>query len=30
MPKQWIAKTEAAAIINRLIDYLREDIGRDY
>ena len=29
-PKQWIAKTEAAAIINRLIDYLREDIGRDY
>jgi hypothetical protein len=30
LPKQWIAKTEAAAIINRLIDYLREDIGRDY
>jgi len=29
-PKQWIAKTEAAAIINRLIDYLREDIGKDY
>ncbi len=29
-PKQWISKTEAAAIINRLVDYLREDIGKDY
>ena len=29
-PKQWISKAEAAAIINRLIDYLREDIGNDY
>lgn len=29
-PKQWIAKAEAAAIINRLIDYLREDISKDY
>jgi len=29
-PKKWISKAEAAAIINRLIDYLREDIGKDY
>ena len=29
-PKQWISKSEAAAIINRLINYLREDIGNDY
>ncbi len=29
-PKQWISKSEAAAIINRLIDYLRLDIGEDY
>jgi len=30
LPKQWISKAEAAAIINRLIDYLRADIGKDY
>jgi hypothetical protein len=29
-PKQWISKAEAAAIVNRLIDYLRKDIGLDY
>ncbi len=29
-PQQWISKAEAAAIINRLIDYLRDDIGQDY
>lgn len=29
-PKQWISKSEAAAIVNRLIDYLREDISIDY
>ncbi len=29
-PKKWISKVEAAAIINRLIDYLRDDIGEDY
>ncbi len=29
-PKQWISKSEAAAIVNRLIDYLREDISLDY
>lgn len=29
-PKQWISKAEAAAIVNRLIDYLREDIAKDY
>lgn len=29
-PQQWISKSEAAAIINRLVDYLREDIGQDY
>lgn len=29
-PSQWISKSEAAAIINRLVDYLREDIGTDY
>lgn len=29
-PKQWISKSEAAAIINRLVDYLRKDIGKDY
>lgn len=30
MPKQWITKAESAAIINRLIDYLREEIAIDY
>lgn len=30
LPKQWISKAEAAAIVNRLIDYLRTDIGTDY
>lgn len=30
LPKQWISKAEAGAIINRLIDYLREDIAKDY
>jgi len=30
MPKSWISKAESAAIINRLIDYLREEIGKDY
>ncbi len=29
-PQHWISKAEAAAIINRLVDYLREDIGKDY
>lgn len=29
-PKRWISKSEAAAIVNRLIDYLREEIGEDY
>jgi len=29
-PKKWISKAEAAAIINRLIDYCRQDIGSDY
>lgn len=29
-PKAWISKAEAAAIINRLVDYLREDIAQDY
>lgn len=29
-PKKWISKAEAAAIINRLIDYLRDDIGQYY
>ena len=29
-PQKWISKAEAAAIINRLIDYLRSDIGQDY
>lgn len=29
-PQQWISKAEAAAIINRLVDYLRDDIGDDY
>lgn len=29
-PLQWISKAEAAAIINRLVDYLREEIGKDY
>lgn len=29
-PKRWIQKEEAAAIINRLIDYLRKEIGKDY
>lgn len=29
-PQKWISKAESAAIINRLIDYLREEIGRDY
>lgn len=30
LPKSWISKAEAAAIINRLVDYLREEIGKDY
>lgn len=30
LPKQWISKAEAAAIVNRLIDYLRSEIGADY
>jgi hypothetical protein len=30
MPKKWISKAEAAAIINRLVDYLRDEIGADY
>jgi hypothetical protein len=30
LPKQWISKAQAAAIINRLIDYLRDDIAIDY
>lgn len=29
-PQKWISKAEAAAIINRLIDYLRDDISTDY
>lgn len=29
-PQHWISKPEAAAIINRLVDYLRDDIGQDY
>ncbi|MBN2221157.1 MAG: S-layer homology domain-containing protein, partial [Vallitaleaceae bacterium] len=29
-PQKWISKAESAAIINRLIDYLRDEIGRDY
>ncbi|PKM94835.1 MAG: hypothetical protein CVU84_07880 [Firmicutes bacterium HGW-Firmicutes-1] len=29
-PTQWISKAEAAAIINRLVDYLREEISVDY
>jgi len=29
-PTQWISKAEASAIINRLIDYLREEISIDY
>ncbi len=30
MPKNWLSKGEAAALINRLIDYLRYDILEDY
>ncbi|PKM52612.1 MAG: hypothetical protein CVV02_00305 [Firmicutes bacterium HGW-Firmicutes-7] len=30
LPTQWISKAEAAAIINRLVDYLREEISLDY
>lgn len=30
LPKQWISKPEAAAIVSRLIDYLRAEIGVDY
>lgn len=30
LPTQWISKAEAAAIINRLIDYLRTEIGEAY
>ncbi len=30
LPTQWISKAEAAAIINRLIGYLREEIAVDY
>lgn len=29
-PKKWVSKAEAAAVINRLIEYLREDIIDDY
>jgi hypothetical protein len=29
-PNQWLSKVESAAVINRLISYLREDISRDY
>lgn len=29
-PTTWISKAEGAAIINRLIDYLREEIATDY
>lgn len=29
-PTQWISKAEAAAIINRLVEYLREEIAVDY
>lgn len=30
LPTQWISKAEAAAIINRLVEYLREEIAVDY
>jgi len=30
LPTQWISKAEAAAIINRLVVYLREEIAVDY
>jgi hypothetical protein len=30
LPNTMISKTEAAAIINRLIDYCREEISQDY
>ena len=30
LPQKWISKAEAAAIINRLINYLREEISEDY
>lgn len=30
LPSKWISKSEAAAIINRLINYLRDEISRDY
>lgn len=30
LPTGWITKSEAAAIINRLINYLRDEISRDY
>lgn len=29
-PTKWMSKAESAAIINRLIDYLREEISQDY
>ncbi|MBC7960577.1 MAG: S-layer homology domain-containing protein, partial [Vallitaleaceae bacterium] len=29
-PTKWMSKVEAAAIINRLIDYLREEISLSY
>ena len=29
-PTQWFTKAEAAAVINRLINYLRTEIGRAY
>ena len=30
LPEAWLSKAESAAIINRLVDYLREEIGTDY
>ncbi len=30
LPKNWLSKAEAAALTNRLIDYLRSDMLRDY
>lgn len=30
LPTNWISKSESAAIINRLIDYLRDEIAVDY
>lgn len=30
LPTNWITKAEAASIVNRLVEYLRNDISRDY